>query len=64
MEHIEVADESVTSKTQISRDFSQKPRNTSPLKKRLGCKKPSVGAIIACSKTHTGFPQMLTRNSL
>jgi len=27
-------------------------------------RKPSVGAIITFSKTHTGFPQMLTRNSL
>jgi len=42
IEHNDVANEFITSKTQISRDFSW-PRHTGRLIKQIWVKKPSVG---------------------
>jgi len=54
IEHIEVADEFITSKNiDFTRYFIIKPRHPSRLKNRSGWKKPSVGALVTCGKTPT-----------
>jgi len=54
IEHIEVADEFITSKnTDLTRIFIIKSRHTGRLNKQIWVEKNSMGALVKCNKTPT-----------